>query len=202
MRRSGGRGLLVTLVVVVVAVLLYAAGGFLLAPRLIERQLAALADERFGQKLSVDKLKVNPFALSVEATGLRLGQASGPPLIAARRVYLDLALLRSGFGRGWVLGEAQTDGLQVWVEERKDGRLNIADVIERWQQRFPPPKPDDAPPRVTIRHLVAADGMLTYREAPDKPAATQVLPIRVELENVSTLPDRAGHCTVSSTAER
>jgi hypothetical protein len=119
MRHTRRRGLFVTLLVIVLIGALYAAAGFLLAPRLIERQLAALVEERLGQKLTVEKLKVNPFALSIEARGLRVAQENAPPLLEARRVYLDLALLRSGFGRGWVLGEAQTDGLQVLLESQR-----------------------------------------------------------------------------------
>ena len=198
MRHTRRRGLFVTLLVIVLVGALYAAAGFLLAPRLIERQLAALVEERLNQKLTVEKLKVNPFALSIEARGLRVAQENAPPLLEARRVYLDLALLRSGFGRGWVLGEAQTDGLQILLESQRDGRLNVAELMQRWQQRSPPPKAADTAPRITIRHLLAADGMLTYQDRSDKTASTQVLPIRIELENLSTLPDREGRYNVSA----
>jgi hypothetical protein len=95
-----GRLLAKILGVAAVACLLYAAAGFFLAPHLIERRLTALVEERLGQTLSIGKLKVNPFALSVEATGLRLAQGSGVPTLAARRVYLNLNLL------GRVLEEA------------------------------------------------------------------------------------------------
>jgi hypothetical protein len=70
--------------------------------------------------------------------------------------------------------------------------------MQRWQQRSPPPKAADTAPRITIRHLLAADGMLTYQDRSDKTASTQVLPIRIELENLSTLPDREGRYNVSA----
>ena len=123
-----------------VVCLVYAAAGFFLVPPLLQRQLVALADQRLGQTLSIGKLKVNPFALSVEARELRLGQGSGTPLLAVRRVYLDLSLLGSGFGRGWVLSEAQTDGLQIQLEQQRDGHLNIAELARRWVQTSSPPK--------------------------------------------------------------
>ena len=194
-----GRRILLTLVVVaVVAVALYAAAGFLLAPRLVERQLAALGDQRLGQKISMDTVKVNPFTLSIEIIGLRVAQGDQPPLLAAKRAYVDVALLRSGFGRGWVLSEVHCDGLQVLMEAQKNGRLNVADLAERWQRSAAPAKKTDAPLRFTINHLLASDGKLTYRELSDRPAATQILPIRIELENLSTLPDREGRYTVSA----
>src|SRR5882724_6302847 len=162
--------------------LLYAATGFFLAPHLIERQLAALARDRLGQTLSIEKLKVNPFALSVDVKGLRLAQANGSQMLAARRIYLDLSLLGSGFGRGWVLSEVQTDGLQVQLELQRNGRLNIADLAQRWMQTSPPSKKDDnAPVRVTVRHLLSGGGELTYRKFSGAPAETKVLPIRLEL---------------------
>ncbi len=181
--------------------LVYAAAGFFLVPHLLQRQLVALADQRLGQTLSIGKLKVNPFALSVEAKELRLGQGSGTPLLAVRRVYLDLSLLGSGFGRGWVLSEAQTDGLQIQLEQERDGHLNIGELVQRWVQTSPPEKPQDKGSiRITVKHLLASDGALTYRKvaASGVPAETQVLPIRLELENLSTLPDREGHYTVSA----
>ena len=102
-----GRGFLLALLVITVAVALYAAAGFLIAPHVIERKLAALADERLGEKLTVEKIKVNPFALSIEILGLRLTEGNQPAVLAARRLYINLALLSSGFGRGWVLSDAQ-----------------------------------------------------------------------------------------------
>ncbi len=193
-----GRPLAKVLGAAAAACLLYAAAGFFLAPHLIERRLTALADERLGQTLSIGKLKVNPFALSVEATGLRLTQANGAAMLAARRVYLNLNLLGSGFGRGWVLSEAQTDGLQVQLELQRNGRLNFADLVQRWRQGSRPAKPDDAPVRITVKHFLASDGELTYRTFSGAPAETRALPIRLELANVSTLPDREGRYTVSA----
>ncbi len=193
-----GRLLVSVLAVGVVACLLYAAAGFFLAPRLIERHLATLADERLGQSFTVQQIKVNPFALSVEATGVRLAQKNGSPMLAAQRVYLDLDLMGSGFGRGWVLGETQIDGLQVQLELDRTGHLNFADLVQRWQQGSTPAKPGNGPVRITLKHLLASDGKLTYRELSGTPVATQVLPLRVELENVSTLPDREGHYSVSA----
>ena len=189
---------MIVLVVAVVGCLLYAAAGFFLAPHLIESRLTVFVAERLGGTFSAEKLKVNPFALSVEATGVRVAQGNGSPILAARRVYLNLDLLGSGFGRGWVLGEAQSDGLQVQLELQRNGRFNFADVAQRWGQGSRPAKPDDAPVRVTIRHLLASDGEVTYRKLSGSPAATQVLPIRLELVNVSTLPDRDGHYSVNA----
>ncbi len=196
MRTFRGRGLLVAFVIVGVVVLLYGAAGFFLAPRLLERQLVAMAEQRLGKTLAIEKLQINPFALSIDATGLRLGEAGKQPLASARRVYLDLSLWGSGFGRGWVLSNARSDGLQVMLETQHDGNLNFAHLAQRWQQTASAPAPDAAPPRITINHLVANDGMLTYRELSEEPASTKILPIRIELEDFSTLPDREGHYSV------
>jgi len=198
MRTPRRRGLIVTLVVIAVALTLYAIAGFVLAPRLLEHKLAALAQERLGQTLTIQSLKVNPFALSIEAIGLRVGEPNGLPVVAARRLYLNLDLLKSGFGRGWVLGEGRSEGLQVLLESERSGALNVAELAQRWQRNSPPAAQNAAPLRLTIRHLLAADSMLSYRDVTDKAVTTQVLPIRIELENVSTLPDREGRYSVSA----
>lgn len=197
MHHTRRRGLFVTLLVIVLMGALYAAAGFLVAPRLVERKLVALADERLGERLTVEKIRINPFALSIEILGLRLAERNQPAVLVAPRLYFNLALLSSGFGRGWVLSEVQSDGLQVLLEQRKNGRLNVADLMQRWQERSPAPKTNSAvPPRFTVLHLLASDGKLTFRELSDRPTATQIVPIQIELENLSTVPDREGRYTV------
>ena len=188
------------LAAVLAVLLLYAALGFLLAPRLVESRLKGLTEERLGQPLELERLRINPFALSAEATGIRLEQPGGQPTIAARRIYLNFSLLSSGFGRGWVLGEAQADGLQVEADFDKNGRLNIAKLAERWNSTAAPAAAGGgAPPRVVLKHLLIPDGSLTLRDlSGSSQAAEQAVPIRIELVNLATLPDETGRYNVSA----
>ncbi len=174
------------------ALLLYAAFGFLLAPRILESRLKAFCEERLGEPLALERLRVNPFTFSAEASGVRLGKGE-TPLVLARRLSLDFGPLASGFGRGWVLDELQVDALQAEIDLLPDGRLNVAPLASRWRQTAGAAQPDEPPPRITIRHLLLTEGALTFRDFQSalKPES-QALPVRVELSNVTTIPDREG----------
>lgn len=207
MKRATGIKLVAALVI---ALLLYAGAGFLLAPPLIERRLTALVEERLGQQLTMDKLRINPFTLSAEFINVRVGAKEGPPLAAARRLYFDYRLLTRDIGRAWVLGEVLAEGLQMQLVLRKNGRLNVADLAEHWTRTAPPKnggervqeqgrQDEGSAPRFQIKHLLLDDGAVTFRDlsGPDE-AVAQVVPIRGELFDLANIQDREGQYSVSA----
>ena len=48
----------------VAAVIIYTLAGFFLAPYLVKRQLTAYVSETLGRKVSFERLRVNPYALT------------------------------------------------------------------------------------------------------------------------------------------
>jgi hypothetical protein len=53
-------------------VALYALAGFFLTPWLVERRVRAVAEESLGRKITVGKVKVNPFSLTLTLEHARL----------------------------------------------------------------------------------------------------------------------------------
>ena len=203
MKRATGIKLAAALVI---ALLLYAGAGFLLAPPLIERRLTALVEERLGQQLSMDALRINPFMLSVEVSNIRVGAQAGPPLVMARRLYFNYRLLTRDIGRAWVLGEVRAEGLQLQLVLQKNGRLNLADLAAHWTRTAPPGKDGErrqqeegTTPHFQIKHLLLEEGAVTFRDLSGAvEAVTQAVPIRGELFDLANLPDREGQYTVSA----
>src|SRR4051812_2695270 len=69
--------------------LLYTVTGFLVAPYLIERNLPAFAQEHLGRKASIEKVRINPYALTFEASGFFLEDKGDKPLVAFKRLYVN-----------------------------------------------------------------------------------------------------------------
>ena len=80
---------------------------------------------------------------------------------------------------------------------RPDGRLNLAVLLEKLPKTER--QPGEKLPRLLVRRVVLKDGTLTLsdRSGPT-PASTTVSPINLELQDLSTLPDRRGEYTVSA----
>src|SRR5690242_12974290 len=69
--------------------LLYTLAGFLLAPYLVQRYLPSLAQEHLGRAASVEKVRINPYALTFEASGFRLQDSGEKSLLAFKRLFVD-----------------------------------------------------------------------------------------------------------------
>ena len=88
----------------VTAVLLYTLVGFFLLPWIIERQLLAFADQRLQRPMSIERVRVNPYSLTLTIEGMKLDEADGTALAALREFHINFeasSLVR----RAWTFKE-------------------------------------------------------------------------------------------------
>ncbi|HZN24562.1 MAG TPA: DUF748 domain-containing protein, partial [Burkholderiales bacterium] len=175
--------------------LLYTLGGFLLGPFLIERYLPSLAQEHVGRAASVEKVRINPYTLTFEASGFRLEDSGDKSLLAFKRLFIDFQV-SSLFRRAWTFAEMRLEGADLALEIDRNGRLNLLDVIDRLRK---PPKPDEPPPRLVVDHLVVDDSRVSLTDLSGETRASVVVtPIEFELSNLSTLADHQGRYTLDA----
>lgn len=90
-------------VIVLVAIAaLYASAGFLLAPWLAQRYLPGYLGDRLARDVQVGDIRVNPFLLTVEASGVTVEGHHGRPVLAVERLFADASgwgLLRGTWAR-------------------------------------------------------------------------------------------------------
>ena len=117
--------------------------GFFIAPPIVKAQLQKRLSAELGRAVTVGKVRVNPYALSVtlENFDIRLKEGTGS-FLGWRRLYVNFDALASLTG-DWVLGEIELDGFHAGVIVNRDGSLNFSDILARLTAAAPkaPAKP-------------------------------------------------------------
>jgi hypothetical protein len=174
--------------------LVYALFGYFGVPYLIERAVPRYAEKNLGAHAEIGKVRFNPFLLKLEANDFRLDAAAGQPLVAFKRLFVNLELA-SLLHRAWTFADVQLDGLQVNAAIGQDGRFNLAQLAERWSKGQPAQKP----PRTIVRHFQLRAATLTFTDfSQPKPASAKSDAINLEVTELATLPDDEGRYAISA----
>jgi hypothetical protein len=169
-----------------IGLVLYAALGFLLAPRLVRSALLANLGKVFVTRPTLEKVRVNPFALSLTLKGFSVPDGRGKTALAFDKLYLRFSLL-SPFYRAWTLDELRLEKPSVGLAILEDRSLNLLRMLK------PQPAPADTggePPALLVRRLQLIDGNATFEDLSRTPALQKALiPIQVQLTDFSTRRD-------------
>lgn len=179
---------------VVVLVTVYALAGFLLLPWWLERALPEQLQQRMGWHSELDGIRVNPFTLSVETTGLSARDRDDEKVLGFDRLLLDLNLFE--LVRGIVgFRSIELDEPYIRLDLLKDQSVNFA---RDWQAHNPPeaqPEPageEMSLPRFYFGQIQVSGGELLFRDfTQPAPAEFRITPLDLGLEDFATWP-RAG----------
>lgn len=178
-----------------VLLLLYTLGGFMLAPYLIECYLPRYAEQHLGQRATVSAVRINPFLLTVEASGFQLKGSGASSMLAFKRLLVDFEL-SSIVRRAWTFGDVQIEDLDLRLEIDSEGRLNLVELMGHLRD---PEKEREGPPPLVIEHLAVSDSRATLVDLSGETSASVTFaPVNLELANISTLPDNEGHYTLAA----
>ncbi|WP_040844575.1 DUF748 domain-containing protein, partial [Nitrospirillum viridazoti] len=174
---------------------LYTLGGFFVAPPVLRREIVDVAQKAFQRPASLDEVRVNPYALSVELRGFRLTEADGAPLLGFDRLYVRLAL--SGLLRwAWGVNDIQLDGLKATLVRYGETDTNIGRLIQAAASDNDQGKaeaPGQGLPRLLIHRMTITNAAADVTDqVPGTPFKTKVGPVSMEFNDLSTLPERQG----------
>ncbi len=180
---------------VAVLLLLYTLSGFFLAPYLIERYLPGYAEQHLGRRATVSAVRINPFLLTLEASGFQLEGSADSPLLSFKRLWVDFEL-SSIVRRAWTFAEVQIESLDLRLEIDGNGQLNLMQLVERLRG---PEQTNKDPPRLIVEHLIVSDSRVNLVDlSVETHASTAFVPVDFELTGISTLPDSEGHYTLAA----
>ena len=192
------------LIAAAVVTALYAVSGFFLAPWLLKEQAAEVFQERFGAELQFARVAVNPFALSVTLDGLHLSDPNTRQVVGVDQIYVNFQL--SSLFR-WALTFAELRITQPTIALSRDasGKLNT-DFLFAGDQAEADESPDSADgaiPRLLIQDFRIEALAVDWRdELPAEVVSTRFGPASIDIEALSTLPDKAGQQRVVIEAEQ
>ncbi len=193
-----------TLLVAVALLLVYTLAGFFLAPPLIKRQLEGYVKADLGRRLTIERVRLNPFSLSLLLEGASLTEADGKPLLAFDRFGANVQL-RSLADWAWVFSEVRLERPRVHLRIAPDGVFNVSRLMADAAGVDTPDKPPAAPEpssrlRLDFRHLAIREGTLVFSDESQTPRSEAVVkPITLEVSNLTTLPGNDGRQAVTAT---
>jgi len=166
--------------------LLYTVTGFWIAPRIVASQLRKQLPPITHREVSVERVQINPFRLTLTISNLNLTEPGGGAFASLERFHANL---ESASLWKWTLVFSDVEVLrpQLVVERASNGVLNLANLL-------PPPDAASAPktntplPRVQIGHLHLDGGSIALRDQAIPGGFEKTLgPVEVALTNLSTL---------------
>lgn len=177
-------------------ILAYALIGFIGVPRLIEHTVPDYFAEHLQRKATIGTVRFHPFIFKLDVRDFSLTETDGTPIAAFRRLLVDFEL--SSLTRwAWTFSRIDVEGLDINVDIRPDGKLNLALLADALVQDDAPEKgreqEAEGPPRLLLRDIALSGAALTFSDrSKPTPASVTVKPINLELHDISTLPEKEG----------
>jgi hypothetical protein len=171
----------------------YAGVGFLLVPRLLQRSAPARLEEAIGRKVVIERIRTNPFTLSIRVDGFAVLDTDGrTPALSWRSLFVDYEL--------WAVVKREQRFKRIVFEQpslrgglRRDGTANFADVVERLRRRSaadPGDRDDGKPWTIAIDRLDIDAASVEFRDVSNpRPFQTTVGPVTLHMESFRTTAD-------------
>ncbi len=134
--------------------LAYAVAGFFILPPIIRSVAVKQLSKQLGREVSIEQVKLNPFALSCAVRGLLIKDRDGQPFVSWDEVYVNLQL-SSFFGHAWVIKEVSVSRPFVRLLVNKDNSFNFSDILAKFATNTPP-----APPKPVVTATNAEGGIV------------------------------------------
>lgn len=131
-----------------------------LVPPWLKAQVEREASLALGRAVSIEAVSLRPWSLELTVDGLAIAgpgaQASAPPQLSLRRLYID-AELQSLWRRAPVVDAVRAEGLSVRLTHLGAGRLDVDDIRQHLAARTTPAEASAQPLRFALYNL-AIDG--------------------------------------------
>jgi hypothetical protein len=184
------------LIVLAALLVLYTVFGFLILPLIVRRQLEKRLTAALHRQTTIERVRTNPYALSVTIDGLLVKASDGSPFLSWDRLYVRLAAWRI-IRREVALGEIYLRHFHARVALDQKGNLNFQDLLDESSsssQPTPPPAAEPKKPPVVfaVEKLGIEQAQIDFSDRSRRlPFDTTVGPFDINLEGFRTVPDSA-----------
>lgn len=136
---------------IVGAFLFYTIAGFFVLPPIVRSVAAKQLSKQLGREVTIQQVKLNPFAFSGTIRGLVIKEKNGDPFVSWDEVYGNFRPT-SVFQHAWVIKQFRASNPYVQVMIKPDGTFNFSDILAKFSTNAAPaPAPKGPPKQVAVR---------------------------------------------------
>jgi hypothetical protein len=179
---------------------LYGAFGFWIAPGIARDQIVKHLSDALDRRVTLESVRINPYALSVTLSNFAIAEADGGPITAFDELYVNFSSA-SAILFAWRFSEIRVTHPRVALVIRPDGSLNLA-ALGKASPATAGEQPASHLPYVAVGELTVADGQVIFEDRRgQRPFRGSVDAISFSLRSFSTLPDDEGLHAFSATTD-
>jgi len=154
-------GLFIFLVVLGIA-------GFFIAPPLVKPFIMKKMSEALHRKASIEKIIINPYAVSVTLKGFSLEDPGKPkPFVAFDELYINADLASSLFRRALILKKITLTNPYVGIARKTDRSYNFSDLLPKDENK-PKPEKEEKPFFFSLNNIQIINGNIDFEDGPKK----------------------------------
>lgn len=183
-------------IITAILIVLYTVTGFFLMPYLMEHFLPGMLSKRLNSEVSLHQVKINPFALTLEAKEFQINEPSGRTMAGFQRLYINFQL-SSLFRWALTFADVTINAPFVNVVINPDGKLNLARLTD--QRSAQPEHETDRSLRILLHHIQVNQGKIDVTDSRQPvPASVSFYPMNIQASDISTLPEHEGPYTLTA----
>ena len=184
--------------------LIYTVVGFLILPPIVRGVAVKQISKLIDREVSIEKVKINPFALSTTIRGLLIKDKDGQPFVSWDEVYVNLQF-SSFLGHAWVFKEISTTKPFVRVQMNRDYTFNFSDILAKFATNAPASAAPKTPAKPLILHMerlhIGGASAALADFTPREPFKRTVGPVDITLDDFRTDPDNKNPYSFSGTTD-
>jgi hypothetical protein len=143
-----------------ILVLLIGVTGFIIAPYFIRPILVEKISAQLKRPVTINKISINPFALSVSVKGFSVAEPSqSTPLISWEEAYVNVNGIDSLLNQAIILEEIHLTGPYIGISRNEDGSYNFSNLIPGEQTK---PAAPAKPLNFSLNNIQITDGKIDF----------------------------------------
>jgi uncharacterized protein involved in outer membrane biogenesis len=187
-------------IIAALLLVMYTLTGFFLVPFLAGHFVPGMLSERLQSKVTLEKVSINPYSLTMEVLEFKVKEPSGEPLAGFERLHVNFQL-SSLFRWAFTFRDVILDNAFLNMVITKDGSLNLQRLAGNGADE-PEPAPDTSkdPLRVMLFNLEINEARIDVTDnRQPQPAKLSFYPLTVQFADISTIPEQDGNYFLTAT---
>ncbi|MBS1197866.1 MAG: hypothetical protein H6R18_1651 [Proteobacteria bacterium] len=168
-------------------VLLFTVFGYFVLPAIIKSQAEQFISGKLHRQMTVEKIKVSPYAMEINIHGLKIMEPDGKAVFASfEDLKVDLSS-SSVFRMAPMVQEVRLNRPYFHLVRADASHYNIDDIVQLIASQ--PPSPDDKPARFAVMNIQVEGGRIEFEDRPEQ-ANHKVEDLKLGIPFISSLPSQ------------